>query len=80
MRLSCNICVIPGVFPSRRRVWNPHYYPYIAARLSGEHGIGVAKRPYFLGATAPENLDLMRSIKTAFDPKHILNDHISYLK
>ena len=48
--------------------------------ISGEHGIGVAKRPYFLGATAPENLDLMRSIKTAFDPKHILNDHISYLK
>lgn len=56
-------------------------YAYSLGGLtSGEHGIGVAKRPYFLGATAPENLDLMRSIKTAFDPKHILNDHISYLK
>ena len=52
----------------------------LGGQISGEHGIGVAKRPYFLGATAPENLDLMRSIKTAFDPKHILNDHISYLK
>ena len=52
----------------------------MGGEVSGEHGIGVAKRPYFLGATAPENLDLMRSIKTAFDPKHILNDHISYLK
>ena len=56
-------------------------YAYSLGGLtSGEHGIGVAKRPYFLGATAPESIDLMRSIKTAFDPKHILNDHISYLK
>ncbi|MFR0871801.1 MAG: FAD-binding oxidoreductase [Oscillospiraceae bacterium] len=37
-------------------------YAYSLGGLtSGEHGIGVAKRPYFLGATAPENLDLMRA-------------------
>lgn len=47
---------------------------------SGEHGIGLAKRPYFLKNTAPENLDVMRAIKSALDEKHILNDHISYLK
>ena len=47
---------------------------------SGEHGIGVSKRPYFLGHTAPENLAVMRTIKDALDEKHILNDHISYLE
>lgn len=56
-------------------------YAYSLGGLtSGEHGIGIAKRPYFLSATAPDNLDVMRSIKTALDAKHILNDHISYLK
>lgn len=56
-------------------------YAYSLGGLtSGEHGIGIAKRPYFLSATAPENLEVMRSIKTALDAKHILNDHISYLK
>ena len=47
---------------------------------SGEHGIGLAKRPYFLHNSPPENLDLMRSLKDALDPRHILNDYISYLK
>ncbi len=56
-------------------------YAYSLGGLtSGEHGIGIAKRPYFLSATAPDNLEVMRSIKTALDQKHILNDHISYLK
>lgn len=47
---------------------------------SGEHGIGIAKRPYFLANTPSENLDVMRSLKDALDSRHILNDHISYLK
>lgn len=46
---------------------------------SGEHGIGTAKRPYYLKETDPVNLEVMRSIKSALDEKHILNDHISYL-
>lgn len=46
---------------------------------SGEHGIGIAKRPYYLKQTDAANLEVMRSIKTALDEKHILNDHISYL-
>ncbi len=47
---------------------------------SGEHGVGVAKRPYFLKNTRPENLALMRAVKSALDERHILNDHISYLE
>lgn len=47
---------------------------------SGEHGIGVSKRPYFLSNTPEDNLKVMRAIKNALDEKHILNDHISYLE
>ena len=41
--------------------------------ISGEHGIGTTKRKYFLAMEDPVKLDLMRRIKTAFDPKGILN-------
>ncbi len=46
---------------------------------SGEHGIGISKRPYFLRETPKENLAVMNRIKTALDPKHILNDQKSYI-
>ena len=46
---------------------------------SGEHGIGLSKRPYFLRQTAKENLQAMNAIKTALDPQHILNNRKSYL-
>lgn len=47
---------------------------------SGEHGIGIAKREYYFSAADPAALGVMRSVKTAFDRNHILNDHISYLE
>ena len=47
---------------------------------SGEHGVGLAKQPYFLANTPDINLAVMRSVKDALDNRHILNDHISYLK
>jgi len=46
---------------------------------SGEHGIGISKRSYFLRETAQENLVVMNTIKTALDPKHTLNDQKSYI-
>ncbi len=46
---------------------------------SGEHGIGISKRRYFLSLTARENLDVMNRIKNALDPEHILNDQKSYI-
>lgn len=46
---------------------------------SGEHGIGISKRRYFLSLTARENLDVMNQIKNALDPQHILNDQKSYI-
>jgi glycolate oxidase len=45
----------------------------LGGTLSGEHGIGIAKRPYMPIAMRQANLTLMRGIKKAFDPKGILN-------
>ncbi len=42
-------------------------------QVSGEHGIGYAKKPYLNQSLAPEILEIMRGIKKAFDPKGILN-------
>jgi D-lactate dehydrogenase len=41
--------------------------------LSGEHGIGLAKRDYLVKALDPAALNLMRAIKNQFDPDGILN-------
>ena len=46
---------------------------------SGEHGIGLAKRHYFLRETPKENLVVMNQIKDALDPQHTLNDQKSYI-
>ncbi len=45
----------------------------LGGTLSGEHGIGIAKRPYMPIAMREANLEVMRGIKRAFDPKGILN-------
>lgn len=41
--------------------------------LSGEHGIGLAKRDFMAQAFTPETLMAMRAIKSALDPDGILN-------
>ncbi len=41
--------------------------------LSGEHGIGLAKRDFMPMALGAETLELMRGIKRSFDPDGILN-------
>lgn len=41
--------------------------------VSGEHGIGYAKKPYLFEQYGDDYMELMRNIKMAFDPKNILN-------
>jgi glycolate oxidase len=41
--------------------------------LSGEHGVGISKKPYIGMEIGPTALELMRKIKKAFDPNGILN-------
>jgi glycolate oxidase len=45
----------------------------LGGTLSGEHGIGITKRPYMPIALNEVNLNLMRGIKKVFDPNSILN-------
>lgn len=41
--------------------------------LSGEHGVGMAKRPFVSREIDPPTIQLMKQIKAVFDPKNILN-------
>jgi len=45
----------------------------VGGTLSGEHGVGVLKRPYFEQALGPVSIDVQRRIKQALDPLNILN-------
>lgn len=44
-------------------------------QVSGEHGIGYAKKSYLMESLDPATVEIMRGIKRAFDPKNILNPH-----
>jgi glycolate oxidase len=41
--------------------------------ISGEHGIGIVQKEYMPIALQETHFELMRGIKKAFDPNHILN-------
>ena len=41
--------------------------------ISGEHGIGLAKKRWWPQAVSPEARELHRVVKHALDPKGILN-------
>lgn len=45
----------------------------LGGTISGEHGIGLTKAPYIQMEIPPAELDLMKKIKSVFDPKNILN-------
>ena len=41
--------------------------------MSGEHGIGFAKKEYLKASLTDAEIVLMQGIKKTFDPKKILN-------
>jgi len=45
----------------------------VGGTLSGEHGVGVLKRPYLERALGMVSIDVQRHIKQALDPMNILN-------
>ena len=47
----------------------------LGGQVSGEHGIGYAKKQYLKESLPSVDLQLMNKIKQAFDPENILNPH-----
>lgn len=45
----------------------------LGGTISGEHGIGVLKRPFIEADLGADSLELQRNIRKTFDPKGILN-------
>jgi len=45
----------------------------LGGTISGEHGIGAKKKPFLPLVMSEAEMDLMRRIKRALDPDHILN-------
>ena len=45
----------------------------LGGTLSGEHGVGMLKRPYMQQALGPVSLEIQKRIKAALDPLKILN-------
>lgn len=53
-----------------------HIFDYtvkIGGTISGEHGIGITKAPYISKEIHSVELDIMKKIKSVFDPNGILN-------
>ncbi len=50
----------------------------LGGAVSGEHGIGTEKKRYLAEIEDPAKLDLMRRIKSSFDPAGILNPGVIF--
>ena len=50
----------------------------LGGAISGEHGVGRAKKKYFLDLEDPNKIELMRGIKAVFDPNNILNPGVMF--
>lgn len=49
------------------------YAVSLGGTITGEHGVGLAKKPYLPDAIGEGSLGLMKQLKAALDPKGILN-------
>ena len=45
----------------------------LGGTITGEHGIGLAKKPWLRQQMGDASFDLMRQVKSALDPKGLLN-------
>jgi glycolate oxidase len=50
----------------------------LGGAISGEHGLGRAKAPYWRELEDPVKVDLMRRIKRSFDPAGVLNPGVLF--
>ena len=49
------------------------YAVELGGTITGEHGVGLAKKPFLPQQLGPVGMDILRRVKASFDPKGILN-------
>lgn len=52
----------------------------LGGTITGEHGVGIVKAPYLEWKVGASGIEVMKGIKKAFDPNHILNPGIMFAK
>jgi len=76
--IHTNIMIDPADPKEKRKARTAldRIFRYVVERrgtISGEHGIGIAKKEFMPYQFSPRELDLFRRIKDVFDPDHLLN-------
>ena len=76
--IHCNVMVDmtqPSAEKRSRKVLDELFAQVLAWKgvITGEHGIGLAKKPWWPKAASPEMRQLHQTIKNALDPNRILN-------
>jgi glycolate dehydrogenase FAD-linked subunit len=76
--IHVNLLITPGDADEAARAKEAERFLFtrvvaLEGSISGEHGIGFAKAPYLPIELSPDEIALMKRIKTAFDPNGILN-------
>ncbi len=72
---NLHLVVSTGQHEHREGIERAVYEPLqaIGGSVSAEHGVGLEKKPYLEITRNPVEVDLMRTLKHALDPKGILN-------
>lgn len=71
MEKSQNSLNNPDVVPILKKLFELVFS--LGGTISGEHGIGLIQKPFMEIVFKPAAIDLMKGIKSVFDPKNILN-------
>ncbi len=71
MEKSQNSLNNPDVLPILKKLFELVFS--LGGTISGEHGIGLIQIPFMDIVFKPATIDLMKGIKSVFDPKNILN-------